>query len=280
MDYFPAEGLEVTSLLRSHGKAALEDVLRGKVDFAGTAETPAMFAIMNGEKIAIIAAIQTSNKNNAIVARKDKGIVTPNDLRGRKIATTRGTTGHFFMDAFLAGHGISAKEVEVSYLKPELLPDALAKGEVDAVAAFGSSQVQARTELGNRGITFYDEDIYTQSLIIVAKQDYIRSNPGTVRKLLRGLLKAEDFLSRHPAEALKIVADLNRMDHDLVRQTLDNNTFSVTLDQSLVLSMEDEARWAIKNGFIKSKSSEPNFLDFIYFEGLQSVKPDAVRLLR
>jgi len=59
-----------------------------------------MFAIMEGNKISIIATIQTSNRNNAIIARKDRGILTPQDLRGRKIATTFGTIAEFFMDAF------------------------------------------------------------------------------------------------------------------------------------------------------------------------------------
>ena len=278
--YFTEEGLEMTPLLRSHGKAALEDVLDGKADFAGTAETPAMFAIMKGEKIAIIATIQTSNQNNAIVARKDRGVLSPRDLKGRTIGTAHGTTGDFFMDAFLAARGISRKDIKLVDLKPKEMPDALIKGQVDAVAAFGSSLVQARTKLGNRGITFYDEDIYTQSFIIVAKQEYISRNPETVRKLLRGLLKAEDFTSQNLAEARKIVSDLNKMDPDLVRQTVENNRFRVTLDQSLILSMEDETRWAVKNGVIRNEAKEPNYLDFIYFEGLEAVKPEAVRILR
>jgi ABC-type nitrate/sulfonate/bicarbonate transport system substrate-binding protein len=279
-EYFTEEGLKMTSLLRSHGKAALDDVLNGKTDFCSTAETPAMLAIMKGEKIAIIASIQTSTRNNAVVARMDSGIIKPPDLKGRTIATTRGTTGDFFLDAFLAARGISRKEIRFVDLKPEEMPDALTKGLVDAVAAFGSSLVQVRAKLGSRGITFYDEDLYTQSFIIVAKQEYISRNPETVRKVLRALLRAEDFTSRNPPEARKMVADLNGIEPGLVDQTLGDSRFSVKLDQSLVLSMEDEARWAVKKGIIRDVAGDVNYLDFIYFAGLESVKPKAVRILR
>ena len=59
--YYREEGLEVTARLHPYGKPALEDLLTGKADFATVAETPVMFAIMKGEKISVIATIQTSS---------------------------------------------------------------------------------------------------------------------------------------------------------------------------------------------------------------------------
>lgn len=277
--YYLQEGLDTTPHLHSYGKPALKEVLDGKADFAAVAETPVMFAIMKGEKISIIATIQTSNKNNAIVARKDKGILTPSDLKGRNIASTVGTTSDFFMDAFLAVHGISRKDVKVIDLKPAELADALASGFVDAVSAFKPFSIQTQKKLGNRGITFYDEDIYTQTFNIVATQEFIGRNPGKVKKLLRALLKAEEFVRQNPNEAQKIVADFSRMDIALVRDTWADTGFSVALDQSLVLALEDESEWAIENK-LTGKTQIPNYLDFIYFEGLESVKPKAVRILR
>src|ERR1039457_3616029 len=110
-DYFKQEGLEVTSHMHPFGKPALEDVLAGKADFATVAEIPVMFAIMKGEKISVIATIQSSNLNNSILARRDKGIVTPEDLKGKKIAVSSGTTSEFFLDALLATHGMSRKDI-------------------------------------------------------------------------------------------------------------------------------------------------------------------------
>jgi NitT/TauT family transport system substrate-binding protein len=277
--YYLQEGLEVTPLLRSHGKAALDELLAGNADFATVAETPVMFAIMLGEKISIIATIQTSQKNNGIVARKDKGILMPHDLRGRKIAVTRGTTADFFMHAFLAAHGISGNDIKVVDLKPEDMPYALANGDVDAVAAFHPYLIQGQRKLGNRGIIFYDEDIYTQTFNVVAMQEFIRRNPGKIKKLLLALSRAEEFVRQNPAEAQKIVADFSHIDTDLVRELWADRNLSVALDQSLVLALEDESRWAIKAGVI-SKRKIPNYLDFIYFEGLESARPKAVRILR
>ena len=277
--YNKQEGLEVTSHPHPYGKLALKEVLEGTADFATVAETPVMFAIMNGEKISVIATIQTSNKNSAIVANKDRGIREISDLKGKKLAATLGTTSEFFMDAFLAVHGISRKDVTVVDLKAEELPDALAKGEVDAVSAFNPYIIQAQNKLGDRGISFLDEELYTYTFNIVAKQEFIRKNPEKVRKLLNALIKAEKFAGENPEQAQKIVADFSRIDMALVRKIWADTSFHVALDQSLVLAMEDESRWAIRGG-LTGKTKVPNYLDFIYFDGLKSVKPEAVRILR
>ncbi len=277
--YYLQQGLDATPHLHPYGKLALQELLDGKADFATVAETPVMFAIMKGEKISVIATIQTSNKNTAIVARKDKGILTPADLKGRKIAATLGTTSQFFMDVFLALHGIAWKDVKVIDVKAEELQDVLLHGDVDAVSAFNPYLMRVRKRLGDRGITFYDEDAYTQTFNIVATQEFIGRNPGAVKKMLQALINAEKFVKQKPEEAQKIVADFSRMDIATVREIWSGVNFSVALNESLVLALEDESEWSIENK-LAGKTQVPNYLDFIYFEGLESVKPEAVRILR
>jgi len=277
--YYGPEGLSATMRKYQYGKVALDALLEGKADFAAVAGTPIMLAIMKGEKIAVIASIQTSNKNCAIIARKDEGIHTPQDLKGKKIAATFGTFSEFFMDAFLVMHEISQKDMKISNLKPEDMPAALAGGDVDAVSAWVPVLYNIQNKLAGRGITFYDENIYTQSVSIVARQEYIRDNPGKVRKLLRALIKAEQFVGSDPEAAQKSVAEFNGMDPGMLREMWSGNNFRVALDQSLILALEDEARWAIDNKLTASKKI-PNYLDHIYLDGLYAVKPEAVRILR
>jgi NitT/TauT family transport system substrate-binding protein len=114
---------------------------------------------------------------------------------------------------------------------------------------------------------------------IVARQDYIKANPDKVKKLLRALVGAEEFTKEHPAAAQESVAEFNRMDAETLRKMWQDNYYTVSLDQPLILALEDESRWAIQNRLTDAENV-PNYLDFIYFDGLQSVKPKAVRILR
>jgi len=277
--YFRLEGLEVTPNFHSTGRAALDEVLSGKADFATVAETPVMFAILQGQKIDIIATIQSSSKTNGIIARKDSGISTPPDLKGKKIGMTLGTTSEFFSDAFLIVHAITRQEVTVVNIKPEEMPKALVRGDIDAASTFSPFLGRAQKELGDNSTMFYGEDIYNPTFNIVATQESISKNPERVKKVLMALLKAEEFVIQHPAEAQKIVADFRQMKQDAISELWAGNDFSVMLDQSLLLSLEDESRWAIKNGMTNAMRI-PNYLKFIYLDGLTSVKPLAVRIVR
>ncbi|MBT0664045.1 ABC transporter substrate-binding protein [Geobacter pelophilus] len=277
--YYRQEGLGTTIHLHPYGKRALADLLAGKADFATVAEPPVMFAIMNGEKIAVIATIYTSTLGHAILARKDRGISSFRDLAGKKIAATLGTTAHFFVDTILVTHGIARKDVEVVDLKAEEIPDALVRGDIDAVATFSPYLELTHKKLGDRVIIFSDRDVYRYTYNVVATQDFIRKNPAKVRKMLRALVRAEEFAREHPEAAQKIVANFSGIEFATLRDTWPNARFTVSLDQSLLLALEDESRWAVNSGLIPQRDI-PNYLDFIYFDGLRSVKPEAVRILR
>lgn len=277
--YYREERLDAAVRLHAYGKLALQDVLEGRADFATVAETPVMFAVLGGEKIAIIATIQTSKKNHAIIARKDRGVRTPQDLKGKKIATTAGITADYYMDAFLATQGIARRDITIVNLKPEDCESAIASGVVDAVSTFYPHLSRVQKKLGENGITFYDEDIYTETFNVVATQEFVRAHPGIVRKMLRALIKAEAFIAENQDASQKIVAEFCGIGIDLVREIWTDSHFAVRLDQSLILALEDESRWAINGGLTRA-GKVPNYLDFIYFDGLATVKPQAMMILR
>jgi len=277
--YFRGAGLEATAHKFPSGKAALEYLLEGKADFATVAETPVMLAIMKGEKISVIATIQTSSLAHALLARKDRGILSLGDIKGKRIGVAVGSSSHFFLDGILIAHGISSKDVEVVDLKAEKIPDALAQGDIDAGSTFTPYVEHAQQKLGSSVITFREKTIYRYNFLVVATQEFIRKNPDKVRKMLSALVKAEGFVRENPAEAQIIVADFCGIELAIVRDSWADATLAVTLDQPLILALEGESRWAIKGGLTGARQV-PNYLDFIYLGGLKSVKPEAMRILR
>jgi NitT/TauT family transport system substrate-binding protein len=126
---------------------------------------------------------------------------------------------------------------------------------------------------------FSGETLYTEAICLVAPQEYVQKNPVVVKKIMQALLKAETFVQQHPEEARRIVAKFIKTDQTILDETWNNFTFQLLLDQALLVNLENQTRWAIKNR-LTMRREMPNYLDFIYVDGLQAVKPDAVRIIR
>jgi NitT/TauT family transport system substrate-binding protein len=277
--FFAEEGLDATPQPHAFGKLALESVSEGKADFATPGDTPFVFSVMNGRKITTLAVIETSNRNQAIIARQDRGIATPSDFPGKKIGFTPGTTSDFFLYSFLLYHGIDEKQVRRVAMDPGDMAEALDTGKVDAVSTWNPILRQLQKKFGSRGVIFFGESIYTEAFCVAAMQEYVKKNPEVVKNVVRALIKAETFVKRHPEESRRLVAEFTKTDKAIIDDTWDVFTFEVALDQGLLVNFEDQTRWVIKNR-LAIRTDMPNYLDFIYDNALRSVKPEAIRIVR
>ena len=200
------------------------------------------------------------------------------DLRGKRIGTPKGTTMHFFLHVLLVKNGISEKDALISHKKLEELPSALANAEFDAVSTREPYVSQAAKLLGGNSVVFTEPGLYVKTLNVVVRNSFIKERPDTIKKLLRALLRAEEFARKEPDQAMKIVSNrlkLGQSEMAALRPDLD---LRVSLDQRLLVSLEDQARWAIKNK-LTDRTATPNYLNFIYPDGLKAVRPEGVTLI-
>jgi NitT/TauT family transport system substrate-binding protein len=276
--YFANEGLNVTLQPYTTGKGALDATLEGRAELATVADIPIMFAVMKGQPVSIVATIFTVEKDPGIIGRKDKDVLTLASLNGKRIGVTLGTSGHFVLDAFLIRQKLSTDDVTLRDLQPQELAEALLRGDVDAVAIWEPYLSALRTQLGANGIIFYSEGIYELPFTIAGRRDYVVSHPETIKKLLRALVQAERFCKDEPDAARQIIAGAINVSLENMMELWPTFEFNVTLDQSLLLTLEDETRWAIKNK-LTDRTDMPNYLHHIYLDALHAVRPTAVTVI-
>lgn len=274
--FFSEEGLDIQPDMHAFGKAALQALLDRKDDFATVAETPVLFNAMKGEAFFVIANIEASNDNNAIVARRDAGIEVRANLKGKRIGFTPGTTSDFFLDSFLTASGLTRRDIQPVALKPQEMQEAMRGRRVDAVCTWNYPLTQIKRELGTQGLVMLDREIYTETFNIAASQEMVQKRPETIRRFLRALIKAESFVAQYPKEAQAIMATATQIDPDLVREVWSAFNYVVKLDQTLIITLEDEARWAMNHKLVDNKEM-PDFRRFIHPDGLRSVRPGSVK---
>ena len=277
--YFSDEGLDIQMNDYISGKRALDALLAEEVDVATTSQVPVIFAAFEREDFSTVATIASVTNVERIVARKDQGILEPLDLRGRRIATQKGSAVHFFLHMFLLKNGISENEVELSYMKGEQLPEALANGEIDAFSMREPYVSQAVELLGDKAIVFAEPGVYYRIEHLVVLNQVIQNKPQAVRKMIRALLRAEEIARIQPEAAQRIVANSLGISQSAVRQSWPESELHVSLDQSILSSMEDQARWVMEAG-LTDQTEIPNYLRYVFVDAIQEEKPEAVTIIR
>lgn len=276
--YFDEERLDVTVVPVTHGKAALDLLAQGKVDLAAAAEVPFVVSVLQGEPISIVASMLGVSTEMAIIGRRDRGIATPADLAGKKVGVTRGTSGEYFLWAFLIRHQLPLDGVTVVDVPPGRMANELARGTVDAVSAWQPIRLDSEVALGAQAVSFTAPAAYTVTHVVVGRDDFFRQHAGAARKLVRALLKAESFNRAEPEQAVALVAPRLKLDAQALRLGWDDLGFRVNLLQSQLVTLEDQARWAMARGYAPQKEI-PNFLSHLYLDALLNEQPDRVTVV-
>ena len=277
--YFSGEGLDVSLQSFPSGQDALKAALEGRTDVAISVETPIMQTVMEGAKLYILATIGDSELGSAVVARKDRGISAPSDLKGKTIGVPIGTHSDYFFDTFLHFYGIPRNRTKVVGVRPNEMNRAIQDGAVDAVAIWDPYASQIQGELGQNAEMFRAVGLYRATWNMVASQEFVVREPETVKRILRALVKSGRFILEHRDEAIRITASQLGLEQRLLEALWKNYYFRTVLDQALINNLEDEARWAIERNLVK-RATIPNFLDSIYVNGLKAVYPEAVTIGR
>lgn len=268
--YFKAEGLDVTVKAFTTGKLCFDAMLGGGANFSTVAETPIMYAGFSKQPVYVIATIESSPLSVKLLARKDKGVAKPADLKGKMVGTFKGGSAEYFLARFLKKHGLSMKDVKATYMKPPELVAAIIRGDLAAIAMWEPHIYNAQKAIGANALVFTGEDIYTETFHISVMKDYAEKNERTVVAFLRALAKAEKFLKANEAEAKQILLDSTKIDKEVLDHIWPNFRFDLVLEQSVVDLVRKEAEFAVENGAVPAGSKIPNYNSMFEPKFLQS----------
>ncbi len=276
--FFTDNGLSGTIRGYDTGASAYNGLLKGEVDIATPAEYPLIGGAFKRERVRAIASIDKVSYFY-LIGRKDRGIKDISDLKRKKIGVVRKTIAEFYLGRFLDLNGINIGQVTLIDVSPSRSEDAIIKGDVDAIVSRPPYISPIEERLGVNAVIWPAQSGQALYAILVGRNDWIAGHPETVGRLLRSLARAEEYIILHPAEAKAILQKKLNLADQNVTKVWSENQFSLSLDQSLITAMEDEARWMIKNNLTNEKQV-PDFLNYIYVDGLKAVKPEAVNIIR
>lgn len=272
--YFAAEGLDVKISEVIGGHRTLQQVFDGNADVATSSEAVVMFNSFKRSDYAVIATFVTSDDDVRVVTRASKGITGIAQLHGKRVATVIGAASHYYLDTSLLLSGVDPKQVQTRNVQPEAMVEALQKDEVDAIAIWEPFPFQALAGVADATVLAKTR-AYLESFNLIVSKRILGTRDEDLVKLLRAVDRAQRFVAAEPAKAQSILITRLHADQKFIDYLWPRYNYRLTLAQSLLTTLEGEARWARQEGYVKGERS-PNYLDFIYSAPLRRVRPDVV----
>ena len=274
--YFKEAGLKVSLSYYPSGRKALEAVCRGEALVATVSDIAFAAKALEDTSIRVLASIGT-NVGSQIVARRDRNIQNPADLKGKKVGFSANTTSDYFLYAFLVIENIPREDIIFVDIPAARQVEALVNGEVDAVSAFELHAFEAKERLGENAV-YWDVQNNVAHHWLLAVEEGAAENPEPLERLLEALIKAEDFARAHEEETKSIVSRMWGFEPEFLRQSWPKTRLNVSFGQSVVASLQNYTRW--QAGRTGTAAAPLEVLNYLHTDVLDEVAPHLVKIFR
>ncbi len=187
---FAKDGIAIRWVQTVGSNKALEFLNAGSIDFGATAGSAALVSKINGNPIKSVY-VYSQPEWTALVTRKDTSINKIEDLKGKRVAVTRGTDPHIFLVRALQSVGLTEKDVTTVLIQHADGKTALIRGDVDAWAGLDPMMAQAEVEDGAR--LFYRNKAANTWGILNVREEFLKDHPDLVKRVLAVYEEARKF---------------------------------------------------------------------------------------
>ncbi len=167
----------------SSGVPILEALNAGALDVGHSGDAPVVFAQASGVPFVYIGVTAASPENTGIVVPKNSPLKTLADLRGKKVAFTKGSSAHYLVARALQSAGLTFADITPVYLQPPDARAALQSGTIDAWGIwdpfFAAAEVDAQAHALTEGAKLSPHREFYFS-----RRDFAQNNPAFVTTLL------------------------------------------------------------------------------------------------
>lgn len=251
------QGLTPKVTTFASGRLVLDALVGGGVVIGTAAETPVVFANLNGLPVRVIGVLNRHEPFD-LVAVQD--IKTVKDIKGRKIGYSQGTNAHYYLLKLLDEAGLKLSDINAVSLNPGDFVSSLSGGAIDAFIWTEPHISQAIQQGNGRFHAIRSPGLYNTYSSIITLQSTIDNNPDLLVKALRALADADGYIKEQPEVASRIVAERIKLDPQIARSFWSRAKFNLSLDKPLLVAeLKRQADWAVENKLVRPDAKIPDF---------------------
>jgi sulfonate transport system substrate-binding protein len=218
---FAKDGIGIVWVQSLGSNKALEYLNAGSIDFGSTAGSAALLGRINGNPVKSIYVF-SKPEWTALVTRKDTAINKIEDLKGKRVAVTRGTDPHIFLVRALLSAGLTEKDISEVLLQHADGKTALIRGDVDAWAGLDPMMAAAQVQDGAR--LFYRNKNANTYGILNSSEDFLGKYPDLAKRVLAVYDQARKYCLGHYDDEKRVFMDVTKLPGDVVEIQLKERT--------------------------------------------------------
>jgi sulfonate transport system substrate-binding protein len=211
------EGITVRWVQSAGSNKALEFLNAGSLDFGSTAGAAALIGRINGNPIKSIY-VYSRPEWTALVTGAKSDVTSVADLKGKRVAVTRGTDPHIFLVRALAEAGLTEKDVRLVLLQHADGRLALERGDVAAWAGLDPMMAAAEVESGAK--LFHRKAQDNTWGVLNVREEFARDNPALVAKVLAAYEQARAVALAEPAVVRKALVEATKLPEPVIERQL------------------------------------------------------------
>ena len=277
LGFFSEAGLKVELIEKNGGNLTFTLMMDGAADFATSSDSVMMLNSFKSDDFENLATFVQSNHDIKVLTKSATGIHDIKGLRGKRIAIIQGSASEYFLDMMLAIAGVERSSVELINLPVSEMTLALENRHVDAIVVWEPFAFKAMKQLDDEAVLLSESNLYELTFNLLTKKSTTVNSGEKAEKLLAALKKAVEYIHQHESEAQLILKERLHLDQEFIAWIWGEYLYDLTLRQSLLLSLENEARWAISRG-LTDKHDVPDFRNFMNPKPLKAVSQYSVSL--
>jgi len=274
---FLKHGLDAEVINYDAGRSSVGALLSGQADFAVAGDFVGVTNIFDNSDLRMLA-VASNQDVFRMLALKDHGIAVPADLRGKRVGVTRRNASEYYLGQFLTANGLTLDEIIVIDLPPADIAAQLRSGDLDAGVVFEPHAYEAAGDIGANLLNWSAQSQQRAQAVVFTTRQFLADRPDVAVRYVQALAEAESFLRQNDRESREITAEALRYPQPYVDYIWDKIDFELSFKQDILLTLESQARWIIANG-LTAATQVPNFLDFMWFEGLAAAKPESITII-
>ena len=201
---------------------SLEYLNSGSVDFASTAGLAAALSRANGSPIKTIY-IQSQPEWTALLVPTNSPIKNLQDLKGKKIAATKGTDPYLFTLQALETVGLGKNDVQLVHLQHPDGKIALERKQVDAWAGLDPLMASAQLQSGAKPL--YRNVGFNSYSVLSVKDQFAKQSPEAIEAVIQAYEQARKWAKANPDKMAELLAKEAKLPNNVAKLQLSRTNF-------------------------------------------------------